>query len=142
MARFRCRLRAQLRPLAFQRKGLIAEHRLDYDVAGHWGIDRVLREKVAALGDDLIGILHDLELFEAVVLAQSHALADDFEDVDDAERPVALVRAQFAMIGMIDLDESGDARGTRGLKLIELQLALEVGKHAKIDTLQADRWLL
>jgi hypothetical protein len=29
---------------------------------------------------------------------QSHTLAYDFEDVDDAERPVALVRAQLAMI--------------------------------------------
>ena len=114
---------------------MVAEHRLDYDVASRFGVDRVLRDKVAAFGDDLIGILHDLELFEAVVLVQSHTLAYDFEDVDDAERPVALVRAQLAMIGMIDRDESVDACVARGLKFIELQLALEGGKHAEIDAL-------
>jgi len=114
---------------------LVAEHRLNYDVASRFGVDRVLHNKVAAFGDDLVGILHDLELFEAVVLVQPNTLADDFEDVDDAERPVALVRAQLAMIGMIDRDESVDACVARGLKFIELQLALEGGKHAEIDAL-------
>jgi hypothetical protein len=51
------------------------------------------RDQIAAFRDDLVGILHDLELLVAVLPMQSHALADHFEDVDDAERPVALVRA-------------------------------------------------
>src|SRR5262245_63981841 len=102
----------------------------------------MLRDKVAAFGDDLIGISQDLELFETVILVQPHALADDFKDVDDTERPVALVRAQLAMIGMIDRDEGVDARVARGMKLVELQLAFEGGKHAEVDALQADRRLL
>ena len=52
------------------------------------------------------------------------------------------MRAQFAMIGMIDSDESVDARFGRRLKLVELQLALEGGKHTEIDALQSDRLLL
>jgi len=44
-------------------------------------------------GDDLIGILHQLELLVAVVAVQAYAGADNFEHVDDAERPVAFVRA-------------------------------------------------
>ena len=35
---------------------------------------------------------------------QPHAFANHFEHIDDAERPVALVRVQFAMIGMIETD--------------------------------------
>jgi hypothetical protein len=57
------------------------------------------------LGDNLVGILHQLELFVAVARAQLHALADDFEHVDDTNRPVAFVRAEFAMIGMLDRDQ-------------------------------------
>ena len=64
-----------------------------------------------------------------------------FENVDDAERPVALMRAEFAMFGMIDRDERVDAGVARGLKFVELQLALEVGQHAEVDALQADRRL-
>src|SRR5262249_30807653 len=127
---------------ALQGKGLVAEHRLDYDVASRFGVYRVLRDKVAAFGDDLIGILHDLELFEAVILVQPHALADDFEDVADTNRSIALVRGHLEMIRMIDREECVDARVARGMKLVELQFAFEGGKHAEIDALQADRRLL
>ena len=132
----------ELHRVALQGKGLVAEHRLDYDAASRFGVYRVSRDKVAAFGNDLIGILHNLELFKAVILVQPHTLADDFEDVDDTEWPVALVRAQLAMIGMIDRDECVDACVARGVKLVELQLALEDGKHTEINALQADRRLL
>src|SRR5882724_2080789 len=70
---------------------LVAEHGLDDDIAGLPGVERMPRDQIAAFGDDLVGILHDLELLVAVLPVQSHALADHFEDVDDAERPIALV---------------------------------------------------
>ena len=79
-----------------QRKRLVAEHGLDDDVAGGGLVERVPVDQVAAFGDDLIGVLHDLELLVAIMPMQPHALADHFEDVDDAERPVALVGAQIA----------------------------------------------
>jgi len=69
------------------------------------------------------------------VLVQPHALADDFQDVYDAEWPVAFVSAQLSMIGMIDGDQRVDARVGRCLKFVELELALEGGKHAEIDAL-------
>src|SRR5258708_4022336 len=95
------RLRARI-----QRQRLVAEHGLDDDVAGFVGIERVLRDQVAAFGNDLVGVLHHLEVLVAIFPLQSHALTDDFENVDDAERPVALVRAEFARLGMIDRTES------------------------------------
>jgi hypothetical protein len=39
------------------------------------------------------------------------------------------------MIGMIDGDECVDARVGGGLKLVELQLALERREHAEVDAL-------
>ena len=44
-------------------------------------------------------------------MMQPHAGPDDFQKIYDAERPIALVRAQFAMIGMIDRDQCVDACG-------------------------------
>ena len=84
----------------------------------------MLRDQILAFGDDLVGILHQLELFVAVLPAQPHALADDFEDVDDAKRPVAFMRAQFAMIGVIDRDQSVDAGRLRRLELSPKEFAL------------------
>src|SRR5450631_2558663 len=122
-------------------KRLVAEHRLDNDIADLSGAERMLRDQVAAFGDDLVGILHDLELLVAVFPVQPHALADHFEDVDDAERPVALMRAQFAMLGVIDRNQRIDASVAR-LELAQLQLALERRKDAEAEALQSDRRLL
>src|SRR5258708_40067518 len=102
----------------------------------------MLCDQIAAFRDDLVGILHELELFVAILPLQSHALADHFEDVYDTERPVAFVRAQLAMIGMIDRNQGIDAGVARRLELVKLQLALERGQYADIDALQADRRLL
>jgi len=57
-------------------------------------------------------------------------------------RPVAFVRAELAMIGMIDRNQGIDALVACCLELVELQLALECGKHADTGALQADCWLL
>src|SRR5215467_8835984 len=63
----------------FQRKGLVIKHSLDHNLTSRFGIDCVLRDEVSAFDDDLIGILHNLELLEAVMLIEPHTLADDFE---------------------------------------------------------------
>src|ERR1700687_567367 len=100
----RTRMRSNSRRSAFRPRGsrarfdlegkrLIAEHRLDNDIASLPGVERMLCDQVAAFGDDLVGILHDLELLVAVFPVQPHALADHFENVDDPERPVALMGA-------------------------------------------------
>jgi hypothetical protein len=76
-----------------------------------------------------------------IVPVQSHAFADEFENVDDAERPVALVRAELAMLGMVDRHQRVNAGIARRLKFPELQLALIRRKDAEAETLQADRRL-
>ena len=80
-----------------QRQRLIAEHRVDHNVPRDIGIERVGPDHVAALGQDQIGILRDLELFVAIMLGEAHAGADEFQDIDDPERPIALVGAELAV---------------------------------------------
>ena len=53
----------------------------------------MLLDQILAFGDDLVGILHGLEFLVAVVAVQAHARADDFQHIDDAERPITFVRA-------------------------------------------------
>ena len=109
---------------------MLAEHRLDDDVASLPGIERMQRDQIAAFRNDLVGILHELEVLVSIVPLQPHAFADDFEEVDNAKRPVTLMCAQLAMIGMIDCNQRVNARVARRFKLIELKLALERGKYA------------
>ena len=80
---------------------LSATRREDFLGAGPWWILRRFRDYVTTpdadpvylYTDDLVGILHDLELFVAIPALQPHAGADEFEQIDDTERPVAFVRA-------------------------------------------------
>ncbi len=58
---------------------------------------------------------------------QPHAFANHFKDIYDAEWPVALVRAQFAMIGMIHRNQCINACITRRLQFHKLQLRLNFG---------------
>ncbi len=102
----------------------------------------MLGNQVAAFRNDLICILHDLQFFEAVVLVQPHALANNFEKVDDAERPIALMRAKRAMIGMIHGRQRVDAGSTCSLKLLELELTPIHWKHGEIHALEADGRLI
>ena len=75
----------------------------------------MLCDQVAAISDNLVGILHDLQLLVAIVPMQPHAFADDFEDIDDPERPISLMRAQLAMIAAPLPAEAGLAGGLRRL---------------------------
>ena len=115
-----------------QGKRLVAKQHLHHHVTRIAGIKRVLCDQVATVGDDLVGVLHDLELFVAIVPMQAHAFANHFKDIYDTEWPVALVRAQFAMIGMIDRDQCIDTCIARRLKLHKLQFALVLWKRADI----------
>src|SRR6516162_3068544 len=67
-----------------ERQRLVAEHRLHHDLARLVAIERMQRDQVGTFGNDLVGILQDLELLEAVVPLEPHARADEFEQVDDA----------------------------------------------------------
>src|SRR5262245_3118189 len=113
----------------FQGNRLVLEHCFDYDVASCFRVDGVLGNQVTAFRDDQVGILYYLELLETVLLIQPHALTYDVKDIDNAERPVALVRAEFAMIGMIDGDQRINTCITSSPKLVQLQLAFEGGEH-------------
>ena len=123
-----------------ERRRLLVEHRLDSQPRG-FQIEAVLCHQVAAIGQDGVGVLHHLQPLEAVVVVQPHAEADDLVHVHDAERPVALVRAQFAVIGMIDRDQRVDARRGRRRKLVLLQFAAVGRQHADAVGLQGDRRL-
>ena len=61
------------------------------------------------LGQDRIDVLHQLQALEQIGPGQTHALANEFEEIDHFERPVALMAAQFAMAGVVDAGERGDA---------------------------------
>ena len=54
---------------------MIPEHRLDDDLASRLGVECVLCNQLTAFGHDEIGILHDLELLEAVVPVEAHELS-------------------------------------------------------------------
>src|SRR5262249_19511598 len=72
---------------------------------------------------------------------QSHAQTNKLKDVNNTERAVALVCTQLAMIGMVNCDQGIDMGIARGLKLLELQLALIGWKHTKVYALQTNSGL-
>ena len=98
----------------------------------------MLFDQRAAFRDDHVGVLHDLQLLEAVGLVQPHAVADNLQNIDDMERPVALVGAQFAVIGVIDRHQRVDAGVARRLEFRQLQLPLVGRQRAETDALQSD----
>src|ERR1051325_10985371 len=81
-------------PQIGQRRRLLGEHRLDR-LARRILLDVVLRQQIARLRHDQLDVLQLLEPLEAVLLGEPHALADDLEHIDDAERVIALMRAQL-----------------------------------------------
>jgi len=96
-----------------QGQRLLVEHRLDRRPCGD-GIELVLRDQVLAVGRDRLYVLQHLEPLEAIVVVKPHAVADDFQHIHDAERIVALVRAQLAVVGMVDRDQRVDAGALGG----------------------------
>jgi hypothetical protein len=73
---------------------------------------------------------------------QPHAGTDDFQKIHNAERPITLVGAQFAMIGMIDRDQRVDAGCFGRQKLLLLERATLLREDAQIVSLQPDRGLM
>ena len=123
---------------ALQWQRLVAQHPIDDHLARGVEIDAVALHQVGRVGDDRIDILLDLEILVMILLAEAHAFADDLENVDDLERPVAFVRAQLAVIGMIDRHQRVDPSGARGFELLQLQLKeLEAARSAGVDALVA-----
>ncbi len=106
-----------------KRHRLLREHGLGDHVAGYGGIEGMLGDQIAAFRNDEVRVLQDFQLLEAIVLREAHALPDDLQQVDDLERPVALVRAQRAMVGVVDRDQRIDISVPRRFQLPQLQLA-------------------
>jgi hypothetical protein len=121
-----------------QRQRLVLQHPIDDDLAGGLGIETMLRHEIAAVRDDSVGILHHFEMLVLILAMYSHAFADDIQEVDNTEWPVAFVGAKLAMIGVVNRSQSIDIRRARRFQLIELQLPLVGRKQSEIDTLQPD----
>src|SRR5262249_9313728 len=102
---------------AHQWQRLVAEHAFDDDLAGLILVEARPRDEIAAIGEDRVGVLHELEPLVLILAVEPHARTDDLEQVDDPERPVALVRAELAVIGMIDRHERVDLRVASGFEL-------------------------
>lgn len=92
--------------------------------------------QVPTLVDDLVDVLHDLELLVAIVPIQPHAFTNHLKDIDDAEWPIALVCTQFAMIGMVNRNQGVHTRGTSRFEFPQLQLTLELRKRTDMHALQ------
>ena len=102
----------------------------------------MLRDQVLAVGRDRVDVLQHLEALEVIVVVKPHAVADDLEQVHDPERVVALVRAQLAVVGVIDRDQRIDAGALGGIELVLLQFPSIRRQGAEIVAHHADRGLL
>ena len=107
-----------------QRQRLITKHAADDHSACGVEIDAVPRDEVRRITDDRVDVLLDLHGLVVVVLVQPHAGTDDIEDIENPERPIAFMRAQLAMVGVVDRDQSVDACLCGQLQLFQLQLLL------------------
>lgn len=121
-----------------ERQRLLVKHRLDHHVPRQRWIDAAGGDQVLAVGHDGVGVLHDLEPLEVVGVMQPHASADDLQDIDDAERPVALMRAKLAVIDVIDHGQRIDAGCSRSFQLGEMERPLVVRKGIERIAHQAD----
>ena len=68
-----------------QRKRLVRDHSFDDYVACFFWIKPVLRDEIVTLAYNSVDILRHLQVFIAVFVAETHAFADDLENIDDAE---------------------------------------------------------
>ena len=78
---------------------------------------------ILAIGENCVGVLHQLQPLEAVFVVQAHARADDFVQIENLERKVALVGAELAVVGVVERDQGVDASLLGGLELGLLQRA-------------------
>ena len=122
--------RPHLERCASQRQRLLVEHGLDRLARG-LGIKAVLRNQVLAVGRDRVDVLQHLEALEVIVAVKPHAGADDLEQVHDPERVVAFMRAQLAMVGVIDRDQRIDAGALGGIELVLLHSRRYAGRARK-----------
>ena len=102
----------------------------------------MLRDEILAVSRDRLDVLQQLQPLEMVVVVNPHAFADDLQHIHDAEWIITLVRAQLAVVGMIDRDQRVDTGAFGGIELVSLQLAPIGGKRAEIIAHQSDRRLV
>ncbi len=79
-------------PGPLQWQWLITKHATDDSTCGV-EIDAVPDDKIRRITDDGVDVLLDLDRLVDVVLMQPHAGANDIEDVENTERPIAFMRA-------------------------------------------------
>lgn len=105
-----------------QRRRLLVEHRLDRGPR-RFAVEAVLGDEIGAIGEDGVGVLHQLQPLEAVFVVQAHAQAHDLVQIQNLERKVALVGAEFAVIGVVERDQGVDVGRFGGFELGFLQRA-------------------
>ena len=105
-----------------QRRRLLIEHRLDRRPR-RCAVEAVALHQVLAIGEDGVGVLHQLQPLEAVFVVQAHAQADDLVQIENLERKVALVGAELAVVGVVERDQRVDMGRLGGLELGFLQRA-------------------
>ena len=88
-----------------------------------------------------IDVLGQLQHLVVIGIGDAHAGADQLQDVEHLEGPVALMRAQLAVIDVIDRDQRVDAGVARRLKFRKLQLLFVLGQRPQCVAHQADRRL-
>jgi GGDEF domain-containing protein len=84
----------------------------------------VMGEELAGIRNDEIDVLKKLQPLIVIRVAEAHAGANHFQEVENLKRPVALMGAQLAMIHVIDGDQRVDAGIARRLEFLELKLFL------------------
>ncbi len=90
-----------------QRHRLLIEHRLDRGPR-RFAVEAVALHEVLAVGEDQVGVLHQLQPLEGVFVVQPHAQADHFVQIQNLERKVALVGAELAVVGVVERDQRVD----------------------------------
>src|SRR5215472_14903353 len=78
---------------ALQGQRLICKHTVGDNHARGVEADAVPLDQIRGIGDDRIDVLPDLHSLVVIVLVQPDAGTDDFQDIEDSERPIAFVRA-------------------------------------------------
>jgi hypothetical protein len=68
---------------------LLAEHGVGHHCPCNRQVKAMTGNRVSAIGDDRVSVLHDLQPLEMIGVMQAHALAEDLQNVDDSERPTA-----------------------------------------------------
>ena len=83
-----------------RRQRLLPQQVLGDDGAGLVEIEVVRLDHRRRLGQDRVDVLRQLQAFELIGAGDAHALVDQFEEIDDLERPVDMTGILDALAGL------------------------------------------